>query len=281
MAIVDTFDRAQDATAAFYNPCILDALHLSFTTHSLWHYVVRNFADVLALLHPVWSLGAQCMVTAISDLIIRFLFTRRIWKLSQGNVWLAGLITPLTLLAFGTAFAFGLRGLSLPSFTDVPGIKASWLLILGLSCSVAIDVILAASLCWLLYGNKSGFSKTDGLINLLIVYGISTGAITGVCAILVLITYVTMPDNFIWIAFFFILGKLFLNSLLVSLNARTALKERTALPMSSLSKKSVRKSEHRHGNPVDSRLAVRIDTTSQTFVDDKHDSFPQPLGYTS
>jgi hypothetical protein len=78
-----------------------------------------------------------------------------------------------------------------------------------------------------------------------------------------------------------------LNPNLASLNARITLKERTTLPMSTISKSSAHKNELRSAGPTESvsadrtraplpplnrnrqRLAVRIDTTSQTYIDGK------------
>lgn len=56
-------------------------------------------------------------------------------------------------------------------------------------------------------------------------YGINTGALTSLCEVACLIAYVTMPNNLIFIAIFFVLPKLLLNALLATLNARVSLQE--------------------------------------------------------
>ncbi|OJT07732.1 hypothetical protein TRAPUB_1376 [Trametes pubescens] len=112
---------------------------------------------------------------------------------------------------------------SLASFADL--FEVSTILYISLGSGVLADVLIAASMCVLLAQRRTGFSRTDSIVRVLTMYSINTGALTSLCALLCLVSYATMPTNFVFIAFYFILPKLFLNSLLATLNARRPLRE--------------------------------------------------------
>ncbi|KAI0371924.1 hypothetical protein BV20DRAFT_1051116 [Pilatotrama ljubarskyi] len=173
----------------------LDSLHLVFVTHTVYTYAVKDFANFLALEVPVWSVLAQVIVTGVSDLIVRGIF------LSKRNWILISTIVVTSLVVFGGSIAFAVKGFSLAGFFDL--FEISDILYISLGAGVVADILIAASI-------------------------VNTGALTSLCALLCLISYATMPNNFVFIAFYFVLPKLFLNSLLATLNARRPLREASA-----------------------------------------------------
>ncbi|KAH9053093.1 hypothetical protein EDB87DRAFT_1653918 [Lactarius vividus] len=70
------------------------------------------------------------------------------------------------------------------------------------------DVFTAASLSYFLHKMRTGFKRSDTLINRLIIYSVNTGALTSVFSAAVLASYNLMPSNLIYIALYFILTKL-------------------------------------------------------------------------
>jgi hypothetical protein len=82
------------------------------------------------------------------------------------------------------------------------------------------DVFTAASLSYFLHKMRTGFKRSDTLINRLIIYSVNTGTLTSVFSAAVLATYNLMPTNFIYISLYFILCKLFANSCVGTLNTR-------------------------------------------------------------
>ncbi|KAF4622251.1 hypothetical protein D9613_009608 [Agrocybe pediades] len=100
--------------------------------------------------------------------------------------------------------------------------EAAAMLYISLVCAVAADTIIAASLCTLLLKSRTGLKRTDSIITLLMAFSINTGLLTSICAIACLVTYAIWPQRFVFMGIFFALSKLYVNSLLASLNARTA-----------------------------------------------------------
>ncbi|KAI0916252.1 hypothetical protein AcV5_003245 [Taiwanofungus camphoratus] len=179
-----------------------------------------------ALMRTVWSVMAHVVVSGVSDILVRGFFCLRVWKLSGKNWVLAGLIVSTSLVAFAGNLAFTIRGLMIGNFLKFTEI--SWIVYMNLACCISADMLIAISLCTSLMRRRTGFTKTDSLLRTLMVYTINTGALTGICTILCLIFYATMPpNNFTYVAFYFVLPPLLVNAFLATLNARQALRENT------------------------------------------------------
>ncbi|KAG1729339.1 uncharacterized protein EDB91DRAFT_1060052, partial [Suillus paluster] len=89
--------------------------------------------------------------------------------------------------------------------------------------AVLSDVFIACSLCILLHGNHSPVIDTNMLINTLIIYAINHCILTLVIAMAEVIAFAIIPGSLWFIATDFIIGKLYTNSILASLNSRSAL----------------------------------------------------------
>lgn len=71
----------------------------------------------------------------------------------------------------------------------------------------ASDAIIAIVLSFYLHTSRSGFKRTDTILNRLIMFTINTGVLTGVCAILTLITNIAFPNTFIYMIFYIIVAR--------------------------------------------------------------------------
>ncbi|KAI1798239.1 hypothetical protein LXA43DRAFT_1088364 [Ganoderma leucocontextum] len=262
---------------------VLDSLHLALIVHAVYFYAVTNFSNILNLLVPTWSILSQIIVTGVSDLAVRGVFCHRVWKLSEQNFFLMVAIAISSLTVFSGSIAFAVKGFSIPSFTRLSEI--SDILYLSLGSGVVADVLIAGSMCVLLAKRRTGFSRTDSMVRVLMMYSINTGALTSLCALLTLLTYASMPDNFVFMAFYFVLPKLFLNSLLATLNARRPLRESNSggdmvsIPLSNTTNSRLSFSGHPqyshshagHDDALNLRIQVR------TTTDVKTDSDPEEI----
>ncbi|KAJ7188873.1 hypothetical protein C8R46DRAFT_1205992 [Mycena filopes] len=69
--------------------------------------------------------------------------------------------------------------------------------------SAVNDLIIAATLVFLLYRSRSDVHKrTAALVDKLIQWTIETGMVTSIVGLVTLVCYVKMRYNFIWVAFF-------------------------------------------------------------------------------
>ncbi|THV01245.1 hypothetical protein K435DRAFT_963595 [Dendrothele bispora CBS 962.96] len=100
-------------------------------------------------------------------------------------------------------------------------LRFGWLLTSIIAVTVTNDVLLAVFLTYCLSHHKSRtYTEISRVIDKLIVVVVESGAITSIGAVALLACFLTMPFNTIYMAFFVILGKLYSNALLASLNAR-------------------------------------------------------------
>jgi len=89
----------------------------------------------------------------------------------------------------------------------------------------------------LLRRQRTGFEKTDGMINTLVIYSVNTGAATSVVAILTAIIFAIKPFHFAVMALAPPLGALYTICMLANLHSRTAIRRRyfaSTIPMKPL-----------------------------------------------
>ncbi|KAF9559107.1 hypothetical protein CPC08DRAFT_763544 [Agrocybe pediades] len=200
---------------------LLDTFDSALNGHILYYYMVSNYLNPLAIFHPVWSIIIHVAVTAISNFIIRSLFTVRVFRLSKGNLYLTGWIMAISLADLVVGITITIKAFKIQTFPELS--KIADLMYLTFGVGTGSDLSLALALSWLLYGSRTGFRKTDSLIKVLMMYTVNTGMIVAIDASLGLILYIVMPNNFIFLGFYLLLSKLYLNAYLATLNARETL----------------------------------------------------------
>ncbi|KAJ6566434.1 hypothetical protein B0H19DRAFT_1257649 [Mycena capillaripes] len=83
-----------------------------------------------------------------------------------------------------------------------------WMLEIMLGVGVVTDITLVLGLCYHLSAWRGdGFERMNRMVNRLMQWSIETGLVTSVVAMALLICFVTMKDNFNWIAISFVLSK--------------------------------------------------------------------------
>ncbi|KAI0919941.1 hypothetical protein AcV5_001878 [Taiwanofungus camphoratus] len=135
-----------------------------------------------------------------------------------------------------------------------------WSLYVGFAFEVAVDSMITVSQCLLLRRLRTGIRSTDSAIIVLTIYSINTDMLTSICAILCLITYTVLPHMFVYFAFYFVLSKLYVNSLLANLNARGILLENIAPPSGQFNKMEISDSSARETSALQpARFSTFID----------------------
>ncbi|KAI9058474.1 hypothetical protein FKP32DRAFT_1680873 [Trametes sanguinea] len=198
---------------------LIEVADQALIAHAVYTYLVSNWGVITVLLSPpVWSLILQITFGVITGTIVKINFALRVWRFSKQNIWVTGLIVLLTFAELAVACVYTVKGFQLTSLAKIADMKVIGSLSLGLG--MATDVVIAAALCFFLRGLRTGHRKDDSVVNSLIIYAISTGGLTSVISLTTLILYNFMPDNFIFMAFYFVLSKVYANSFLAALNTR-------------------------------------------------------------
>ncbi|KAH8826378.1 hypothetical protein DL96DRAFT_1607829 [Flagelloscypha sp. PMI_526] len=203
---------------------ILDTLTTAMVWHSLYTYLVTNLGNPLADIGISWSFALENGLVTAVVLITHCYYAHQVWTVSK-NLY----ITILVLLcAFGSA-AIGIvitneifSNLSLLALTT-DSFKVKAILVQALA-SVA-DIVITAALCVCLRNMKTGFTGTEELVHTVMVYAISRGVLTTIAQIMFLVLFATRGTSFEWQAFHQALAKLYVNSVLMTLNLRNSLRK--------------------------------------------------------
>jgi len=202
---------------------VLDTVHQALVSHCVYTYIITHFAQVEYLDHVVWSLIAEVLVNGAIAIVVQSFYIYRIWRVSGRNTVLITPILVLTLGEFGSVLAYTVKAMPLRDFSELKHLRSLSMTVNALAATT--DLSIAGWLSYKLYRSRSGFQRSDHIIKKLIVFTVNTGALTSVCAVLSLITITIFPDTFIYICFFFSMGRLYSNSLLATLNARQMLRD--------------------------------------------------------
>ncbi|KAI0710831.1 hypothetical protein C8Q76DRAFT_798357 [Earliella scabrosa] len=208
---------------------LVAAVWLSDTTHqaliiqSVYSYLITEYGNAAALRIPNVAIIIEVMFNAITQILVQSFFAHRIWKLSGRKIYLVAPVAALALAEFIASVLYVVRAFRVRDFEKIggPGVKA--LSICMIAFAAAGDIFIAGILCTILHSSKTGFSRSNTLINKLMVFAINTGLLTSVCACASLITFWVYPNTFVYICFYFLMGRLYSNSLMATLNARKSL----------------------------------------------------------
>ncbi|KAL1950770.1 hypothetical protein VTO73DRAFT_5894 [Trametes versicolor] len=202
---------------------VLDALHLVLCTRTIYWYLITNFTDADNLDKTTWSMALQTDCNGLIGLIVEVFFARRVWMMSH-NWLITGVILVLAALHFGLGVVFTAQSFILGRFSKFKSL--TWVTCLGLGAAAAADILIAGAMCYYLYRKRTGLKKTDSLVTTLMLYSINTGLATSIIGTISVISFGAMPTNFVWLGFFWIMGKCYVNSFLALLNSRDRLREK-------------------------------------------------------
>ncbi|KAI0662265.1 histone acetylation protein-domain-containing protein [Cubamyces menziesii] len=182
-------------------------------------YLITNFGNVDNLDKTTWyaffiSLQTDC--NGLIGLIVEAFFAR----LSR-NWFVTGIILILATLHFGLGVGEKIHAvLSERRITNTEYLPSAslhrtiWVTCLGLGAAAASDILIAGAMCYYLYKKRTGLKR------------INTGLTTSIIGTICVIAFGAMPTNFIWLGFFWIMGKCYVNSFLALLNSRDRLREK-------------------------------------------------------
>ncbi|KAJ8490067.1 hypothetical protein ONZ51_g2548 [Trametes cubensis] len=183
-----------------------------------YYYLTTNYFHPEVLENGVWSLNLLPVSSAVVMLAAQSFFARRVWILGRGFRPLVIVVSMLCVAEFAA---------STEAFTQYSFAKFShytWLVSTGFTLAMAADWVLMFVLIYILHSNRTGFQSTDSMIDLMILYTVNTGVLTGIVDLLSVIFAFYAPRHLIYIALGIVGKKLYATTLLAALNSRNSLK---------------------------------------------------------
>ncbi|KZV68876.1 hypothetical protein PENSPDRAFT_686909 [Peniophora sp. CONT] len=209
---------------------LLDALDFAFNCHTIYFFLVTNYTNPLALSGKIpWSLALHVLITSVVDFLVRAMFARKIYSLSRRSLRIAltGILFAGSSLDLVIGIVITAKAFSLPSLLDLKPLQT--LFYVNFAAGTGSDVYIAVVLSYFLARARTGFNtRTNNIVGVLIKWTIQTGLLTAIDAAAGLIMAIVMPRNFIFVAPYLILSKLYTNAYLAVLNSRESLRERAS-----------------------------------------------------
>ncbi|TRM66942.1 hypothetical protein BD626DRAFT_166801 [Schizophyllum amplum] len=202
---------------------ILETCQIAWYFDSTYHYFVVEFGNADAFAFSPWQNSAQLLAAYLSAFIVQGYFAVTIYLLKP-EAWYATLM--IGLLALGSmaaGLAQTVKTIQLASLTrlgetqDVTTTQAG----LAFGCDLAITITLCATF----NSFKTGIKSTNTLLNTLMIYAVNRGILTALCALLNLVLFLSLPGTFYFFIGLMPSSKLYMNTMLATLNTRSHLKK--------------------------------------------------------
>ncbi|KAF8877106.1 hypothetical protein BD779DRAFT_1677486 [Infundibulicybe gibba] len=259
---------------------LFDTIHQVLISHTVYTYLITNYGNVAELNNLVWSMLIEVLFNGFIALLAQGFLTMRVWRLSDRNIWITGVVLALVLGEFGSALAFTGLSLHFCTYTELAELK--YLSIMVNALAAAGNVLIAATLCTLLHRSRTGFRRSDTMINKLILFAVNTGFLTSLCAVASLILIIVAGDTFLYIAFFFCIGRLYSNTLLATLNVRKMIRGAAEGVNTTSENVSLSLSEFPKAGTVNStrptNVLININTTQEFTTDSDQDHEGKKIG---
>ncbi|KAL7278349.1 hypothetical protein ACG7TL_008325 [Trametes sanguinea] len=245
---------------------ILESVHITLCIVAVYYHLVTNYFKPATLLVGHWSTRLLTPVTGVIMILCQGFYAFRVCQIGSHFVYrvLVAVAIVCMVCEFGFMLAATIEGfrLSLSDFQHV-----SWLVCGIFGSAVLTDICLTGTLVIVLLRSRTGFRRTDSLIEVLIIYSINTGLLTSIFGLLTFIFAIILPGNLIYIAIAIVGVKLYANSVLAVLNSRRSLSNRLlqGFEMGSFEPSGSRHRRDSEAGPMDTWKA-RETTTNVIFT---------------
>jgi len=209
-------DKPAMKTLAYF-AFLLETVQTALTGADVYYWFIDGFGDVERLKDSHFAPIDIPIFHAIISLVVQEYFCYRIWTLNKRSSWLCIIIAIVSVVqSIGAAWG-GIKSAMIGKFAVSKVALYLWSL-----PSALADVLIAAAMLSLLLrrtdGNRGRF--TNFVLVRLVRLTIETNALTACVAIASFVLYVAFPNEIYYTFTAGIIGKLYSNTLLVSLNNR-------------------------------------------------------------
>ncbi|KAI0701317.1 hypothetical protein BC835DRAFT_1323317 [Cytidiella melzeri] len=223
----------------------LDTVHVVFVCHAMFHYLILNYSNPIALTTGTWSLWASILVNCLTSCLVQTFFTFRLYVLSEVHTrrWLIPLVVSLATICSARAdldeinkllvvfahLVFGIETAIQGLIQNDFGKFSTKIYVSALPFAVFAvlsDFLIAICLCVKLHKTKSYLMTGNTAINHLIIFAVNRCLLTAGVAVLEITLFAVFPNALWYLALDFAIGKLYANSVLATLNTRHSLRVR-------------------------------------------------------
>ncbi|KAM5546244.1 hypothetical protein V8D89_000370 [Ganoderma adspersum] len=203
--------------------CFFDTAATAFITIGAWIFFVQDFGNQ-ATMPVVKDPPAEALVTGANvfiALITQLFFAYRLWIFSKKNVLLTGATVFLALASFAPGLWIATLFLNETSLFHIQTTKSKIIAGLWNGLGALCDILMSLVLSYYLHKSRSRFKKSSNSVDeRLMQYVIECCGMTALCQTCILVTFTALPGRIVFFPFLLIIGKLYSNTLLATLNIR-------------------------------------------------------------
>ncbi|KAJ7821232.1 hypothetical protein B0H14DRAFT_3876035 [Mycena olivaceomarginata] len=247
---------------------VIDVGHTVSLCTTIWQYAVQNFTNPDILLTIVPAYPIVIIFTLVATLNANLFYAWRIHKMSNRNWWLTGPICALCLARTAIGLFTAITRILIKNWSTF-GAKYRGYVVAGLAVSVATDIFISAARYYYLHHLKQGYMDTQEMVDAIVIFTVNDGLLTCATLIASMICFLVMRKNFIWIAFYVIVAKLFANSILATLNLRNWYRHRHRPMGIRLTRPQASRNTLQVGSPskIQSSASDGLPSTMEVFID--------------
>ncbi|KAE9398601.1 hypothetical protein BT96DRAFT_1020022 [Gymnopus androsaceus JB14] len=215
---------------------ILDTLSTIMVADSLYTYFVLDFGNLAADALIPWSFALENGLLTFVTITAQLFYANQIWSISRNHA-VTGVIVFLGLAGFGIGLYVTVHLFRFNTLVTLD--DSQFLRFTGMvqGFAVTCDLAITGALIFYLYSRKreTTIRTTTGMLDTLMLYAVCRGILTAIAQIMFLALNVGLPDHTYWQPFHQIVGKLYVNSVVASLNVRQSVRGRGSNISTSLS----------------------------------------------
>ncbi|KAL0576890.1 hypothetical protein V5O48_005097 [Marasmius crinis-equi] len=256
----------------------LDTVHSVVEVYDAWQMCVTNYANPASLARVSWVIPFTAATTAVCALLAQSFLAHRVFILTKNKIIVAvigilslvgcvgGIVAGIKSGIISEVAKFGpLKPIVVGECLFNPHTNLSDLPLTQLGFQTAADLLITATLTFVLSRSRTGFRRTDHILNRLIRGAVQTGLFVTIFALGDLISFVVYNQTNMYAFFAFPLGRIYTNTMLDTLNSRQSIKAQlnSTVDMDSESNAAAfrmhsKKSQNRTGPAVNTFQSITV-----------------------
>jgi hypothetical protein len=201
---------------------VLDCFHSIAVIWMAYAYCVTDYGKPETLGVALWPYTFTPIATGLASLVTQAFLGWRVFRFTNSRVLYAAMIV-LSLTACAIGMACGIKAWMIKISSELATLTklvTAWLVL-----QVTADVLITGTLGVILTRSRTGFRKTDTVINRLIRGAIQTGLFAGIFSLGDLVAFTRWPETNMYGFFAIPIGRIYTNTLLDTLLTRTELRQ--------------------------------------------------------
>ncbi|EIW83156.1 hypothetical protein CONPUDRAFT_89135 [Coniophora puteana RWD-64-598 SS2] len=242
---------------------LLDTFHSGAVIYMAWYYAVTNYNNPDVLSIELWPYMFTPIGTALSALLTQTFLAVRIWRFGRSRV-LIGIIGALAVPCFVLGMACGIKAWNIKymaQMVSITNLATAWLV-----SQVTVDTIVTGVMTYMLSRSRTGFQKTDNVINRLIRGAVQTGLFAGIFSLGDMITFLLWPETNLYGMFAIPIGRIYTNTLLDTLLSRHDLRDQMTGTINMDSMSAWGHGSSRNSRTITSRQLTELEVRKEVEV---------------